>query len=71
MIQYRCIDGDRIDTICSDHYGHLNGSVEAVLAANPGLADNSSPVFYTGFIIYLPTITPVTTVTNNTIKLWD
>jgi phage tail protein X len=31
-------DGERLDTLCQRHYGHLRGSVEAVLAANPGLS---------------------------------
>ncbi len=29
---------ERLDTLCFKHYGHLVGSVEAVLAANIGLA---------------------------------
>lgn len=35
----RTSDGDLIDTLCYQHYGHLNGTVEAVLAANRLLAD--------------------------------
>ena len=34
----RTLDGDKLYTICHNAYGHLNGSVEAVLEANPGLA---------------------------------
>ena len=30
--------GERLDTLCYRHYGHLIGSVEAVLAVNIGLA---------------------------------
>ena len=33
------VEGDKLYTICHNAYGHLNGSVEAVLEANPGLAD--------------------------------
>lgn len=28
----------RLDTLCWEHYGHLSGAVEAVLAANYDLA---------------------------------
>ncbi|NCA72618.1 MAG: phage tail protein [Sphingobacteriia bacterium] len=31
-------DGERLDALCWRHYRRLRGSVEAVLAANPGLA---------------------------------
>lgn len=34
----RTSDGDLLDVICQHHYGHLNGTVEAVLDANPDLA---------------------------------
>ncbi|WP_172685792.1 tail protein X, partial [Pseudomonas savastanoi] len=35
----RTSDGDILDTVCFNYYGHLKGSVEAVLDANQGLAD--------------------------------
>ncbi|WP_017127927.1 tail protein X, partial [Pseudomonas gingeri] len=35
----RTSDGDLLDTLCYRYYGHLNGSMEAVLEANQGLAD--------------------------------
>lgn len=38
----RTASGDVLDTICQNYYGHLNGSVEAVLDANQGLADGCS-----------------------------
>lgn len=31
----RTSSGDLLDVICQHHYGHLNGTVEAVLEANP------------------------------------
>jgi phage tail protein X len=49
----RTSDGDLLDTICHNYYGHLVGSVEAVLAANQGLADEVQP-FRTGVVIVLP-----------------
>ena len=42
-----------LDTICQSYYGHLNGTVEAVLDANQGLADEVQP-FRAGVVIYLP-----------------
>ncbi|MCY7264384.1 tail protein X [Pseudomonas protegens] len=46
-------DGDLLDTLCHQYYGHLNGSVEAVLDANQGLADEPQP-FRAGVLIVLP-----------------
>lgn len=39
----RTSNGDLLDTLCQHYYGHLNGSVEAVLDANQGLADEPQP----------------------------
>ncbi|WP_096511799.1 tail protein X [Pseudomonas izuensis] len=49
----RTSDGDVLDTICHDFYGHLKGSVEAVLDANQGLADEPQP-YRAGVVIVLP-----------------
>lgn len=63
----RTSDGDLLDTICHNYYGHLSGSVEAVLDANQGLADEEQP-FRTGLIIVLPDLpSPVT----EEVTLWD
>ncbi|WP_310365580.1 tail protein X [Pseudomonas brassicacearum] len=63
----RTSDGDLLDTICHHYYGHLNGTVEAVLAANQGLADEPQP-FRAGVIIVLPDL-PAQTLED--IQLWD
>ena len=42
-----------LDTICQSYYGHLNGTVEAVLDANQRLADEVQP-FRAGVVINLP-----------------
>ena len=63
----RTSDGDLLDTVCHHYYGHLNGTVEAVLAANQGLADEPQP-FRVGVIIVLPDL-PAQTLEN--IQLWD
>jgi len=53
--------------LCHQFYGHLNGSVEAVLDANQGLADEPQP-FRAGVLIVLPDL-PV--VTEAALQLWD
>ncbi|OPG75671.1 phage tail protein [Pseudomonas ogarae] len=63
----RTSDGDLLDTVCHHYYGHLNGTVEAVLAANQGLADEPQP-FRAGVIILLPDL-PAQTLEG--IRLWD
>jgi len=63
----RTSDGDLLDTVCHHYYGHLNGTVEAVLAANQRLADELQP-FRAGVIILLPDL-PAQTLED--IQLWD
>ncbi len=63
----RTSDGDLLDTLCHRYYGHLNGSVEAVLDANQGLADEPQP-FRAGVMILLPEL-PIRT--ESMVQLWD
>jgi len=63
----RTSSGDVLDTICQHYYGHLNGTVEAVLDANQGLADEPQP-FREGLRIKLP---EVTAVVDESVTLWD
>lgn len=49
----RTSDGDLLDTLCYHAYGHLNGTVEAVLDANQGLANEPQP-YRAGILIKLP-----------------
>jgi phage tail protein X len=56
-----------LDTVCHHYYGHLNGTVEAVLAANQGLPDEPQP-FRAGVIIVLPDL-PAQTLEE--VQLWD
>ncbi|MFJ2328551.1 tail protein X [Pseudomonas sp. NPDC087690] len=63
----RTSDGDLLDTICHNYYGHLDGCVEAVLDANQGLADEEQP-YRAGVVIVLPDLPqPVT----EAITLWN
>ena len=63
----RTCDGDMLDVICHNVYGHLNGSTEAVLDANQGLADEPQP-YRTGVVIYLPDLPSPT---GEGVSLWD
>lgn len=38
-MKVRSQQGDTVDLLCWRFYGRINGTVEAVLEANPGLAD--------------------------------
>ena len=63
----RTSEGDLLDTLCQHYYGHLRGSVEAVLDVNQGLADEAQPL-RAGVLITLPVL-PATA--NTTVLLWD
>ena len=63
----RTSDGDVLDTLCNQFYGHLNGTVEAVLAHNQRLADQPQPL-KAGLLIVFPDLPPVT---DETVQLWD
>ncbi|CRI58649.1 tail protein X [Pseudomonas sp. CCOS 191] len=60
-------EGDLLDTLCQHYYGHLTGTVEAVLDANQGLANEAQP-FRAGVRILLPEL-PMTA--SETLQLWD
>lgn len=63
----RTSDGDLLDTLCYQHYGHLNGTVEAVLAANRLLADEPQPL-RAGLLITFPEIAEPRV---EQVQLWD
>lgn len=63
----RTSEGDVLDTLCQHYYGHLNGTVEAVLAANQGLADEPQP-YRAGVLIMLPALSVTS---DRTLMLWD
>ncbi len=58
-----------LDAICYAHYGMCAGAVEAVLAANSGLA-NQAPLLPAGISIVLPQL-PVSTVRQQIVRLWS
>lgn len=72
MIQHECSGADRLDAICFKHYGHLKGTVEAVLNANEGLAESQSLVLQAGLVINLPSIVTTTeTPITPKVRLWN
>lgn len=67
-VTYQTVDGDTLDRICHAYYGRTSGAVEAVMEANPGLADRG-PVFDAGVKIVLPDLPEPAAA--NTVRLWD
>jgi len=63
----RTSDGDLLDTLCFNYYGHLNGTVEAVLDANQGLSAEVQP-YRAGVLIKLPDLPEAT---DEAVMLWD
>ena len=68
MIKYRTSENDMLDWIAWRHYGTQAGAVEAIMEANPGLADKGDKL-PAGLIIILPEMQKPKTET--IIKLWD
>lgn len=67
--QLRTQQNDTVDAVCWRHYGRTAGVVEAVLEANPGLADHG-PVLPIGLLITMPeqqTAAPE----RQMVQLWD
>ncbi|QDL32714.1 tail protein X [Serratia liquefaciens] len=53
-MKVRAQQGDTLDLLCQRHYGTTQGVTEAVLAANPGIAEQ---IFLTaGQVVELPEI---------------
>ena len=69
MATYLTADGDMLDAICESHYGPRPGAAEAVLEANPGLADRG-PVLPAGVRIELPELAE-TPPERRAVRLWD
>ena len=69
MTAYLTSDGDVLDAVCQAHYGRQSGAVEAVLEANPGLADRG-PLLSAGLVIELPEL-PAESRESDAVRLWD
>ena len=66
---YTTIGGELIDEIAWQHYGHQNGTTEAVLDANHGLAARPRPLA-AGIEITLPDLA-LPAVSTRPVKLYD
>ncbi|MBB5576394.1 MULTISPECIES: tail protein X [Rhizobium] len=66
---YTTRQGETVDLACLAHYGRTAGVVEAVLAANRGLAA-LGPVLPLGMGIIMPDM-PSASVERRLISLWD
>jgi len=60
--------GDTLDALCYRHYGRTEGVVEAVLLANPGLAEWGVILPY-GTAVSLPEVDTATVA--QSVNLWD
>ena len=69
MAAYLTSEGDMLDAVCQAHYGRHAGAVEAVLEANPGLADRG-PQLPAGVVIQLPDLSAESR-DSGTVRLWD
>lgn len=61
--------GDTVDAICWRHYGRTAGVTEAVLEANPGLADQGAVIPH-GTAVVLPDAAPQAE-QRQVVNLWD
>ena len=70
MVVYRTKEKDVLDWICYRHYTQpmQAGRVEAVLSANPGLADKG-PIYSSGILIELPYFPDAKE--TEVVRLWD
>lgn len=67
-MRIRALQGDTLDALCARYYGRTQGVFEAVLAANPGLAELGA-VLPHGTAVEMPDVqsSPV----KETVSLWD
>lgn len=56
MNTYTAVAGDRLDLVCYRYYGHLIGSVERVLEANPGLGLAATALLPQGLVLSMPVV---------------
>ncbi|MEO1720981.1 MAG: tail protein X [Pseudomonadota bacterium] len=69
VVTYETKDGDTVDQVAWWHYNGLRaGMVEAVLEANPGLAD-AGPILPGGLSITLPDLEEANT--RPQLRIWD
>ncbi|MEY0512938.1 tail protein X [Providencia manganoxydans] len=67
-MKIRTVQGDTVDGLCWRFYGRTTGMTEAVLLANPGLAEKGA-IIPAGLLIDMPEVTAQPT--QPLIQLWD
>ena len=65
----RANQNDTVDALCWRHYGRTAGVTEAVLDANPGLADHG-PVLPQGLVVQMPEA-QASAPQRQMVNLWD
>lgn len=65
---YTTFDGDMVDMIAFKRFGSSSGTAEAILAANPGLA-NRGPRLPAGLVLQIPV--PVQKDRRQGVNLWS
>lgn len=65
----RAQQNDTVDALCWRHYGRTAGVTEAVLEANPGLADHG-PTLPQGLTVQMPE-TQTAAPQRQMVNLWD
>lgn len=69
-MQARALQGETIDALCQRVLGRTAGVTEAVLDANPGLAD-LGPVLPMGCLVQLPESAVSTQTETALVQLWS
>ena len=68
-VTLRAQQNDTVDALCWRHYGRTAGVTEAVLDANPGLADHG-PVLPHGLAVQMPDAQTAAS-QRQMVNLWD
>jgi len=68
-VTVRAQQNDTVDALCWRHYGRTAGVTEAVLDANPGLADHG-PTLPLGLTVQMPG-TQTAAPQRQMVNLWD
>lgn len=69
MVRVIAAQGNTVDSLCWQYYGRTAGVTEAVLDANPGLAD-LGPIIPHGTAVILPDAAPQLE-QRQVVNLWD
>jgi phage tail protein X len=68
-VAVRANQNDTVDALCWRHYGRTAGLTEAVLEANPGLADHG-PILPQGLVVNMPEV-QASAPQRQMVNLWD